>query len=64
VLTLLIIIYRRSPLSMLTGNYLFLRHFADDKVGIPYGVALGAAGLLVFPSTPLALWALGRMAAG
>jgi prepilin peptidase CpaA len=63
VLTLLIILYRRSPLSMLTGNHLLLRHFANEKAGVPYGVALGAAGLLVFPSTPLATWALERMIA-
>lgn len=64
VLTLLIIIYRRSPLSTITGNNLFLRNFADDKAGVPYGVALGAAGLLVYPSTPIAAWAMARFAAG
>ncbi|MGY6709292.1 MAG: A24 family peptidase [Rhizobiaceae bacterium] len=64
VLTLLIIIYRRTPLSTMTGNNLFLRNFANDKVGVPYGVALGAAGLLVYPSTPIAAWALARFAAG
>ena len=64
VLTLLIVFYRGSPLSMLTGHHLFLRHFADKKVGVPYGVALGAAGLLVVPSTPLASWALARFVAG
>jgi prepilin peptidase CpaA len=64
VLTLLIILYRASPLSALTGNYLLLRHFADKKTGIPYGVALGAAGLLVYPSTPLAIWALDRLVSG
>jgi prepilin peptidase CpaA len=63
-LTLLIILYRASPLSALTGNYLLLRHFADRKTGIPYGVALGAAGLLVYPSTPLAAWALDRLISG
>jgi prepilin peptidase CpaA len=64
VLTLIIVFYRRSPLAALTGHYLFLRHFANDKAGVPYGVALGVAGLLVFPSTPLAIWALARFTAG
>lgn len=64
VLTILIIIYRRSPLSTITGNNMFLRHFADEKVGVPYGVALGAAGLLVYPSTPIATWAMAGLAAG
>jgi prepilin peptidase CpaA len=64
VLTIIIVFYRRSPLSMLTGTNIFLSHFADEKAGVPYGVALGAAGLIVFPSTPLAIWALSRFLAG
>lgn len=63
VLTLLIIIYRRSPLSTLTGNHMLLRHFANQKAGVPYGIALGIAGLLTFPATPLAVWALERVSA-
>ena len=64
VLTLMILIYRRSPLSVFTGGNVLLRHFADEKVGIPYGVALGVAGLAVYPSTPLMQWALLRLAGG
>ena len=63
-LTLLILAYRKSPLSIFTGGNLLLRHFANEKVGIPYGVALGAAGLMVYPATPLMQWALARLAAG
>lgn len=63
-LTLLVLIYRKSPLSMLTGDNMLLRHFADGKAGVPYGVALGVAGLMVYPSTPLMQWALSRLAAG
>ena len=62
-LTLALIVYRKSPLATFTGGYMFLRHFANDKVGIPYGVALGVAGLMVYPSTPLMQWALARLAA-
>ena len=61
-LTLLLVAYRGSPLSMLTGTNMFLRHFADPKAGIPYGVALGVSGLIVYPSTPLMQWALARLA--
>lgn len=61
-LTVLILMYRGSIWSAFTGRYLFLRHFADSKVGIPYGVALGISGLIVYPSTPLMQWALARMA--
>ena len=41
----------------------YLRHFADSKVGIPYGVALGFAGLAIYPKTALVGWALARLAA-
>jgi prepilin peptidase CpaA len=62
-LTLAILKYRSSPVSVLTGRNLFLRHFADEKTGIPYGVALGVAGLLVYPETALMQWALASFAA-
>ena len=64
VLTLMILFYRKSPLSVVTGGNVLLRHFANEKVGIPYGVALGVAGLAVYPSTPLMQWALLRLAGG
>ena len=62
-MTILIVIYRGSSLASYTGGNIFLRHFADAKAGIPYGVALGIAGLLAYPSTPLMIWALGRLTA-
>jgi prepilin peptidase CpaA len=61
-LTVLILMYRGSIWSAFTGRYMLLRHFADSKAGIPYGVALGVGGLLVYPSTPLMQWALARLA--
>lgn len=63
-LTLGLLLYRKSPLSVFTGGNLLLRHFANEKAGIPYGVALGVAGLMVYPSTPLMQWALSRLAVG
>ncbi len=63
-LTVGIIAFRSSPVSVLSANNMFLRHFADEKAGIPYGVALGVAGLMVYPQTTLMLWALDRIAAG
>lgn len=57
-LTLLILAYRNSPISDVTGNFVLLRNFADRRVGIPYGIALGAAGLMVFPSSPMGAWAI------
>jgi len=62
-LTLAILSYRSSALAVYTGNNRFLRHFADGKAGIPYGVALGGAGLMLYPQTEPMLWALARFAA-
>lgn len=62
VLTLAILTYRRSALSAFTGHNVFLRNFADPKGGVPYGIALGAGGLMTFPHSPLMVWALERMA--
>ncbi|WP_274630478.1 A24 family peptidase [Arvimicrobium flavum] len=62
-LTLLILLFRKSPLAMIHGQNLFLRHLSDAKTGIPYGIALGAAGLIVFPKSPLAAAALQSLAA-
>jgi prepilin peptidase CpaA len=45
-----------------TGRNMFLKHFADETAGVPYAVALGVGGLMVYPSSPLMLWALGHLA--
>jgi len=63
-LTLLIVVFRFTPMAAYSANNAFLRHFADQKSGIPYGVALGIAGLMIYPQTELVRWALGRLAAG
>ncbi|WP_192250121.1 A24 family peptidase [Mesorhizobium silamurunense] len=62
-LTIAILAYRKSPFAVYTGHNRFLRHFADESGGIPYGVALGLGGLLTFPDSPLMIWALDRLAA-
>ncbi|MDZ5700159.1 prepilin peptidase [Chelativorans sp. M5D2P16] len=61
-LTLALLMFRKSPLAMLAGNNTLLRHFADEKAGIPYGVALGLGGLLAYGESPLMQWALARLA--
>src|SRR5690554_348684 len=60
-LTLALLAYRRSPLAAFTGNNLLLRHCADARAGIPYGVALGIGGLLSYTQTPLGQWAMARL---
>jgi len=61
-LTIGILAYRRSPLAVYTGHNVFLRHFADAKGGVPYGIALGIGGLVTYPGTPLMMWALEQAA--
>jgi prepilin peptidase CpaA len=61
VLTLCILGYRKSPLSVRAGENMFLRHFADEESGVPYGVALGIGGLMAYPNSPLMLWAINRL---
>ncbi|GGA89407.1 peptidase [Brucella endophytica] len=60
-LTLAILAYRRSPLAVVAGRFEFMHRLAQKDVGIPYGIALGAAGLLTFPQSPLGLWVLARL---
>jgi prepilin peptidase CpaA len=59
VLTLAIIVFRRSALAAHTGDNMFLRHLANAR-GVPYGIALGIGGLIAFPGSPLMVWALER----
>ena len=51
-LTIAILVYRKSPLSAYTSHNFFLRHFADEATGVPYGIALGIGGLLTYPDSP------------
>lgn len=62
-LTIAILFYRKSPLAVYTGQYRFLRHFADDSGGVPYGVALGIGGMLSFLESPLMIWTIERLSA-
>ena len=63
VLTLCILRYRASPVAILTGRYEFLRRLGDPKEKIPYGIALGIGGLMVFPNSEMAQWVIHRLAA-
>jgi prepilin peptidase CpaA len=61
VLTLALLALRYSPLAAPASHTRLFRHLANRQAGIPYGIALGAAGLLAFPSSPLGAWALAQM---
>jgi prepilin peptidase CpaA len=62
VLTLSILRYRRSPIAIFAGRVEFLHRMADPKEKIPYGIALGIAGLMIFPESWLAEWVIQRLA--
>ncbi|BCH28061.1 MULTISPECIES: A24 family peptidase [unclassified Mesorhizobium] len=61
-LTIAILALRKSPLVFHVSDNLFLRNLADERLGVPYGIALGIGGLLTYPSSPPMAWALGRLA--
>lgn len=63
-LTLALLIFRNSGIGLVAGTFTPLRYIADQKAGIPYGIALGFGGLVAYTETPLMQWALARLAAG
>ncbi|MCA0277042.1 MAG: prepilin peptidase [Proteobacteria bacterium] len=62
-LTLAILAYRSSMLSAITSQRMVFRNLSKDAGGVPYGIALGIAGLLTYPSSPLMVWAIERLSA-
>jgi prepilin peptidase CpaA len=52
VLTLLILGLRSVPLPAMLSSQGWLVRLHSPKEGVPYGIALAAAGLLVYPDTP------------
>ena len=55
-LTLVILQIRRWPLPALLHREGWIMRLHDKKEGVPYGIALAAAALHVYPSAPI--WAL------
>jgi len=53
VLTFGVILLRRFPLPAPVAGWPWLARLADPRAGIPYGVALAAAALIVLPDTEL-----------
>jgi prepilin peptidase CpaA len=51
-LTLLILFLRSVPLPAVLTSQGWLLRLHSSKEGVPYGIALAAAGLLVYPDTP------------
>lgn len=51
-LTLAILVLRAVPLPAMLDSQAWLTRLHNPKEGVPYGIALAAAGLLVYPDTP------------
>ena len=51
-LTLGLLILRGMPLPVALIGQGWIVRLHDAKEGVPYGIALAAAGLLVYPNTP------------
>jgi prepilin peptidase CpaA len=56
VLTLAIVLYRQLPIGPLLAPFPWALRLHDRKEGVPYGVSLALAGLLIYPST---IWMTG-----
>jgi prepilin peptidase CpaA len=54
-LTLLILALRRYPLPAVLQRQRWLDRLHDPKVGVPYGITLAIAALLVYPETAIFL---------
>jgi len=53
VLTLALLFWRGMPLPAMLISQGWLVRLHSPREGVPYGIALAAAGLLVYPETPL-----------
>jgi prepilin peptidase CpaA len=63
VLTIAILNYRNSHSAVVFSNHFeFMRRLARKEEGVPYGIALGLAGLLTFPASPMCQWVVDRLA--
>jgi prepilin peptidase CpaA len=52
-LTLAIVWWRSEPLPLFAASWQWASRLHHAGAGIPYGIALAAAGLIVYPATPL-----------
>jgi prepilin peptidase CpaA len=50
-LTLLIVLFRSVPLPSFLAGRLWAERLHHDGAGVPYGIALAAAALIVYPQT-------------
>jgi prepilin peptidase CpaA len=51
-LTIVVLRFRQAPLPRLLEGQDWLKRLHRLDAGVPYGIALAAAALLVYPETP------------
>lgn len=52
-LTLAILVGRRFMLPLWLSRHQWIARLHDSKTGVPYGIALAAAGMMLYPQTPI-----------
>jgi prepilin peptidase CpaA len=52
-LTMALLTVRRWPLPIQLRGFAWIERLHDNKTGVPYGIALAAAALLVYPQTSI-----------
>lgn len=53
VLTLLLLFVRGTPVPSVVLGWTWFARLHDDRAGVPYGIALAGAALLMYPESPL-----------
>jgi len=61
VLTMGILVIRGARFAPIMGYFPFARHLVDPKQGVPYGIAIGIAGLIIYPKTEFMQQAIGHL---
>jgi len=51
-LTLLLLQFRQFDLPQVLARQKWIERLHDANAGVPYGIALAAAALIVYPTTP------------
>ena len=59
-LTILILAMRGLPIPLFAQRYAWLARLHDEHSGVPYGIALAIAGLLIYPDT--GVWSAASLA--
>ena len=61
-LAILLLLVRARAGLLASARITLPAHFLDRNAGVPYGIAIGIAGLICYPQTPLMTYALGQLA--